>query len=168
MDYQINIEPTQQDISYLIKRVPSELVNRTKVLESKVVVIPNNTVLNSNEYSYMSGTNDILEYMQKNLNNPNDISLLIEDYKGEIVAFSIEVLVGMFFVKDVIVPLFINLLSNHLYDRAKNYDEDTTFRVRFNIEITKNKDESKNISLDYKGSAENLKKVINEVKALLE
>ncbi len=161
----LEIKETNRDMLFFLNNPMIDIDQKQKVMNSKIIVIPSTSNVNSDLMLYMQGTNEILSYMKSKLDDPNDITLLVEKGTGEVAAFSMLIIIGMFLVMNVAAPLFVNCLYDYLKSKAKKSKEELIFRVRLNIE-RKNKEHNSNIEIFFEGSADDFKEVIDKVKEI--
>jgi hypothetical protein len=165
MSKQLEIKETNQNINYWLSNPLIDDEQKRKVLKAKIVVIPLPPILNSDKMMYMRGTIHMLDYVQSRLDNPSDISFLIEKGTSQAIACSTLVILGVFVVQSIITPIFINLLYDYFKSKVKQSKDDLVFRLTLNIE-KKNDIESRTFKIDFEGSVDDFKEVIDKVKEL--
>ena len=159
MSKYLDVKETNEDINYWLNNPLIDDEQKQKVLKAKIVVIPLPPILNSDKMMYMRGTIHLFDYVQSKLNNPKDISFLIEKGTCQAIACSTLVILGVFVVQSIITPIFINLLYDYFKSKVKKSQDDIVFRLTLNIE-------SKTFKIDFEGSVDDFKEVIDKVKEL--
>lgn len=81
-----------------------------------------------------------------------------DDEVNELSLHAADFFLGSFIVSSLVAPLFINLLSNYVYDYLKARSEDN---IAIDVTVDNGKGKSKKVV--YRGKIENLSKAIEEI-----
>jgi len=121
--------------------------------ETKVILLPSTLGV------FYAGTLDVLDFFQSH-GISTEVCSSDSDYK-EIAQYSRSHWIGTFLISSVTIPIFVNLLSSYIYDKAKAKEEDT---VVFDV-IVEHADFS-STTVRYRGKVEKLPEVLKSVKEL--
>lgn len=108
-------------------------------------------------------TSEIYNYLKENASEDVKMDICISDKDYKKLELHSEVInLGEFLVTNVILSIFINLLSSYLYDKLrKNHKKPKDVNTSVNITVEKN---GKSKKITYSGSVENFEKVLMDVK----
>ncbi|WP_227429930.1 hypothetical protein [Psychrobacter sp. I-STPA6b] len=137
----------------IVSDASPDVINNLK--QKDIVILPSH----GTEDLYYVGSIDILDYF-KNNNIDIDIYATDEEYQ-EIALHSAEIWLGTFLLKNIIIPTFIGLLSNYIYNKLKAKPDD-------NISVTfiAEKKNGNTKKIEYRGEVRNLNKAINSLKKI--
>lgn len=96
--------------------------NLRKRLESaNVLIVPMNRFGQYDEPLFAAGTDELLHYFKRLESNEILVEVCAEDEDyTELSLHSDLIRLGSFVVQNVVLPLFLNLLSNYVYDKVKS------------------------------------------------
>jgi hypothetical protein len=137
-----------------------ENLSQTRVSElkkSQMLFLPVRKYHKEEGYFFYNATRDFyLICKNENPNNHFDFCTEKNSYKG-LTLNGNELFLGTFLIKDVVLPIFINLFSNYIHEKLKSNDD----KVRVNI-IIENEETKKNQEIAFRGTKNDFdKKVIN-------
>ena len=133
------------------------------ISKANVLLIPLENFRNGIDALFPENTDDFLQFLKCNesLGFIPDIVISDEQYK-KIEMHCDWLFLGIVLVEYVALPIFINILSNYLYDKIKNnkIKRDSIVEVEINVEETKTK---KTKRIRYKGAADDAKKSLDDI-----
>jgi hypothetical protein len=102
--------------------IPEEL--KEKLLQSSILILPAEYLREGQETLFPVSTDKILRFFNNNLPEDLSIDICIADYDYQEFAFYTDYKrLGHFMVKTVALTVFLNLLSNYIYDEYIKADE---------------------------------------------
>ena len=150
-------------------QLPYEL--RDRVVNAGVLIVPSQMV--AQPTAFMTGTMDLLAFLKSQLGDKVEICIADDDYV-EIELNSRTLRLGKFLVVSVLLPVFLNLLSNYIHDRIKEelippvqietLDFQKPTEVSFTIAVEDSTGKKKEFS--YEGPAADFKEVSAEIEKL--
>ena len=133
------------------------------ISKANVLLIPLENFRNGIDALFPENTDDFLQFLKCNesLGLIPDIVISDEQYK-KIEMHCDWLFLGIVLVEYVALPIFINILSNYLYDKIKNnkIKRDSIVEIEINVEETKTK---KTKRIRYKGAADDVKKSLDDI-----
>jgi hypothetical protein len=113
----------------------------------QMLFLPEKNFRKKEGYCFHSQTRDFYLYCKKESpNNYFDFCIEKNNYK-ELTLNSSELYIGTFLIKDIVLPIFINLISAYIHDKLTNKDD----KVIINI-ITNNEKTNKNQEIAFRGT----------------
>ncbi len=128
-----------------------------EILESKAIILPSH----GTEDSFYSGTLDFLDYL-----NENGLKTAIYATDESYIELSLhgaDHWLGKLLVNSTIVTILINLLSSYIYDELKAEQNDN---IAINVVVEKKAGDS--VSIDFRGTVEELGAALDEIKKFSE
>lgn len=150
-------------------QLPYEL--RDRVINAGLLIVPSQMV--AQPTAFMAGTMDLLAFLKSQLGDKVEICISDDDYV-ELELNSRTLRLGKFLVVSVLLPVFLNLLSNYIHERIKEnliplaqietVDFQKPTEVSFTIAVEDSTGKKKEFS--YEGPAADFKEVSAEIERL--
>lgn len=168
MNKVVEVKTIQFNIDYWLdfQAIPQE--DRDRVKTAKVVLLPGNYM--DAPHAFASDTELFLAFCREQLGN--DISICVTDDGFTQLEMNSAVLrIGVVLVKYVVLPLFLSVLANFVYDKIKNKPKENETEmeclapptVSFKL-IVDDEENGKTKEFSYEGPADDVKKVTDEIK----
>jgi hypothetical protein len=121
---------------------------------SQMLFLPAKNHNKNDGYCFYSATRDFYLYSKKeNPNNHFDFCVEKDNYQ-EIALNSYELFLGTLIIKDVVLPFFVSLISNYVYDKLKSDDN-----ICVNIIVTNDKT-NKSQEISFRGTRDDFKEKV--------
>ena len=150
-------------------RLPEEL--KANVMAADVLIVP--SMMPAQPKAFMTGTMDMYAVLRAQMGDKVEICIADEDYE-EIELNSKTLRLGSFVVASVVLPLFLDLVGNYIYDRLTEPDSvvkevdvpefQQPATVSFTIEVEDSVGKKK--EFQYEGPAADYKEVAAEIERL--
>lgn len=152
-----------------IAGLPEEL--KGSVMAADVLIVP--SMMPAQPKAFMTGTMDLYAVLKTQMGDKIEICIADDDYE-EIELNSRTLRLGRFCVREVVLPVFLGVLSAYIYDRLKEpeplevtgevpeYQQPAT--VSFTIEVEDSLGKKK--EFQYEGPAADYKEVAAEIERL--
>lgn len=152
-----------------IAGLPEEL--KETVMDADVLIVP--SLIQNQPKAFMVGTMDLYAVLKAQMGDKMEICIADDDYE-EIELNSRILRLGRFCVKQVALPLFLNVLGAYIYDRLKEpepvevtvelpeYQQPATVSFTIAVEDTLGKKKE----FQYEGPAADYKQVAAEIEKL--
>ncbi len=159
----INLEKTDLSFEDLKNKpyYPKEL--EKSIEESNAIILPFENFRENKPALFPEITDDFFAYLECNKNDLFKPNILISEDKFEKLEMHCDWLnFGRIILELAVLPIFINLLSNFIYDKIQKnkLKEDSTVEIEINVVETKAK---KTTKITYKGSSKDVKKALNDI-----
>lgn len=171
MNENITVKNISIDLDYWLdfQSIPQEERNRVKT--AKVVLLPANYP--DAPHAFASDTEVFLAYCRKHLGNDINICVTEDDFT-QLEMNSAVLRIGVVLVKYVVLPLFLNVLANFVYDKIKNKPKENETEMEclapptVSFKLIVDDENGKTKEFSYEGPADDVKKVTDEIKNMWE
>lgn len=154
-----------------ILKLPREL--ETSVIAANVLIVP--SMIPTQPKAFVEGTLHLYAYLQSQLGEGVEICITEDEYE-ELELNSRTVRLGRFIVKSFVLPLFLGIIGNYIYDKIREPDTvrdddkpeyqkpvDVTFTIAVEDSTGKKKEfQYEGPASDYKVIAEEIERLWNE------
>lgn len=162
-DTLLRVTDTSDNFSTWISKdfVPEEI--RSGLAKCQVLLVPEIGFRDYDKPLFPVGTESLLATLKRSLGPSIQVDICISDENyAELALHSDTCRLGRFVVLSVVLPLFLSVLANVIYDKMKTNPERTD--ISFNMTVVDTNGVSKDIS--YEGPAKDFNTVANNIKAL--
>jgi hypothetical protein len=149
-DIQLRVTDTSDNFSTWISKdfVPEEI--RSELARCQVLIVPEIGFRDYDKPLFPVGTESLLATLKRSLGSSVQVDICISDANyAELALHSDTCRLGCFVVLSVVLPLFLNVIANVIYEKMKANPERTD--ISFNMTVVDTNGVSKNIS--YEGPA---------------
>lgn len=156
---ELTVTETHENLAYWRQR--DYLSDATKALlaNADVLIVPEEDFANYEIPLFPNNMLELYDVLKAQLN----IEAVINDEDYHEVSLNSRVhRYGKFIVLNAVIPVFIGLLTNYLYDKMKHEDP----KDEIHLEIVVQDKNGQSQSVKYQGTASNFNKVVDKVKEL--
>jgi hypothetical protein len=156
---EFTITETNENLAYWRQRDYLNEATRQLLTNVDVMIVPEEDFRDYEIPLFPSNMMELYDLLKEHLNV--EAAINDEDY-SEVSLNSRVHRYGKFVVLSAVVPIFIGLLTNYIYDKLKHEDP----KDEINLEIVVQDKSGKAQSVKYQGTAQNFNKVADKVKEL--
>ena len=137
--------------------IPDNL--KEQIQSADIVILPIEGFRNYKQPIFPRGTESIYLYLKKNLPSKYNLEIAIsdEDYKELSLNYAL-IDLGIFMLKEVILPLFLNLLANYTFYKFPSKNNNVKLKIILTDKLK---------SIDFEGSSNDFKLIAKELKKIL-
>jgi len=158
---ELTITDTTENMAYWLGKSYLNDETRSLLNDVDVMIVPEEEFRDYEIPLFPSNMMSIYDLLKQHLN----VEAVINDEDYQEVALNSKVhRYGKYVVTAVVVPVFVSVMSNYITDKLKHESP----KDEINLEIVVQNKSGKAKSIKYQGSAEDFKKVADQVKALAE
>jgi hypothetical protein len=127
-----NIIASNISISSAIQEANLSSKRKDELKTVNILALPTKGYHGKDGAFFFGGARDFYMYCQENdPNHPVDFCIEKTEYK-EIDLNSIELFLGTFLISSIILPVFVNLISNYLSSKLTHHDDKITINIIIN------------------------------------
>ena len=161
-DRTFEVVDTTEDFNSWISREFIPEAMRAELLQSQVLIVPEMGFRGSTKPLFPIGTESLFAYLKRSLVSVRvDICINDDDY-AELALHSDTARLGRFVVAYLVLPVFLNVLANYIYDKAKGVPKGSD--ISFSITVVHTNGSSKQIS--YEGPAQDFTDIAKDIETL--
>ena len=154
----LKIKNTEVTFEKIFKEdyIPKEYEDEIK--HSNILLIPSKTFRDKNILYFPEGTKDFFQYIKEREDGKTNIEISISDEKfNELELHSDIVRIATIIIKDFILSVAINLISDYLKNKLKKENKSSKkVEVELNMIIQK---KNKSLEINYRGSVKDFEKI---------